>query len=645
MEIEFKYNVNRIICYILTLTILLSFFRIGLVLFVNALTGYFEVSNFKTVKNDTPHLNVVSEEKIVKLYDEGFKGRVWSGYRAKEYASGCGTEKDPYIIETPEQMLKLVAFDTDTKGKYYKLVADLKLNDTSDSNWEKSAREWATGQNVFYGHFDGNGHVVSGIYFNTSFANAGLFQRVSSGAVIEKLGITKSTIKSLGDENNNSYAGAIVPLISWEIKDEDFVPPLISQCFADHTVYIEAYNVGGLVGGCARWINVDNCYFTGKVVGTYRAGQCIANIWSYTPSRVSNSYFAGADGSPLATHIGAKLMEIENVYHQGINYEVIGCVSIATMLIRGDKAKEYMPNLDYEKIWKTVENGTPVLKCFNNAEEYSDMTMPEKVEISFDTQGGSECESIYGYPSYTNLLVKELPVPTKYGYEFEGWHYFSDGYVPVKDSFFPEYSTVLYAKWKSISIIIDFEENVDLQYDLNAAVEQFKPGVKGYTKAYVNGGLKSMHVIEQNEIDPVFLLSYKYKLDVGSKYEITIRITTDSSKPINGSIELLHANHPQIDSDIVRHETLCEYSDVTRGKWMEYKVTITANSPYLLMKPSKGNSLFFDNIQIVPISEDVIVDNNLHSNSNLFIFLGITSLLVLAAISTTVIFVIRKKKK
>ena len=606
---------------------------------------------WKTVENDTPHLNVVPADKTVKVYDEGIKGRVWSGYRAKEYASGSGTEKDPYIIETPEQMLKLVAYDTDTKGKHYKLVADLKLNDTSSSNWEESAREWLAGENTFYGHFDGDGHVVSGLYFDTSYAVTGLFQRVSSGAVIEKLGVTKSSIRNFGDEKENSYAAAIAPYITgWEVAE--FEPPLISQCFADHTVYIEAYNAGGLIGGVSHWIDVENCYFTGELKGLYWAGQCMANIWNLTPSSVSNSYFASADGFPLAVHVGAKVIEIENVYHRGINYDVAGCVSIATMLIRGEKAKEYMPNLDYEKIWKTVEGGTPVLRCFNNAEKYSDTTMPEKVEISFAVQGGSQCESIYGYPSYTNLLVEELPVPTRYGYEFEGWHHFSGGYVPVKDGLFPEYSTVFHAKWKPISIIIDFEEDIDPKYDHNAATEQFKPGVGGYLTTYVNGGLKSMHVIEQNEIDPLFLLSYKNKLDVGSEYDMTIHMSTDSSTPIDGTIELLHANHPQIDSDIVGYEKVCEFSDVTRGKWVEYKVTFTANSPYLLMKPSKGNSLFFDDIQIVPTGKkgelgkiETMTTESSSGNLNLFVILGIASLIVLAVITTTIILVIRKRKQ
>ncbi|MBQ9769248.1 MAG: hypothetical protein IJW27_03485, partial [Clostridia bacterium] len=133
-----------------------------------------------TVDGSTPHQKLLTSDFIPKVFDEGSKGGVWSGYFASKYASGEGTKESPYIIETPEQLAKLM-LDPATAGKYYKLGADIRLNDTSSENWTKTARQWFGGTSEFAGNFDGNGHVVSGLYFNTEFAYAGLFPQITSG--------------------------------------------------------------------------------------------------------------------------------------------------------------------------------------------------------------------------------------------------------------------------------------------------------------------------------------------------------------------------------------------------------------------------------------------------------------------------------
>ena len=63
-------------------------------------------------------------------YGIGAVGEVWSGNVAKGYASGNGTKANPYLIETAAQLARLIK-DNDTRGKYYKLTADILLNDTT----------------------------------------------------------------------------------------------------------------------------------------------------------------------------------------------------------------------------------------------------------------------------------------------------------------------------------------------------------------------------------------------------------------------------------------------------------------------------------------------------------------------------------
>jgi len=555
-----------------------------------------------TVDGSTPHQKLLAPDFIPKVFDEGSKGGVWSGYFASKYASGEGTKESPYIIETPEQLAKLM-LDPATAGKYYKLGADIRLNDTSSENWTKTARQWFGGTSEFAGNFDGNGHVVSGLYFNTEFAYAGLFPQITSGAVIRRVGITRSSVTVSGEE---SYAGALVGrIVGWNFKDEDFVTPVISQCFADHTVKISCYNAGGLVGGCGMMVDIDNCYFTGRlyVDGNY-GGQIIANAWNTRlPITVKNSFFVSDDGITLSGHpTGASMMELTNVYHRGTRGNVNGATNIALMMIRGSGAKTVMPELDYKNIWMIVDGGTPVLRCFKNAENYSNKQLPKKVEISFASMEGSACESIFGYPQYTELLVSSLPVPERYGYKFGGWYHSVNFSTPVKDGLFPDFDTVFYAKWISVGFTEDFDGDLDPNYDYNSSVESFRPGVMGYTPSLVHGGLKSIHAKGDGKEAPRFLLSYKNALEVGQVYDVIIYITTDDESLTSAKLKVYHANHPQFDSDMAGYEEF-SIAEIQKGKWQKVTMAITANAPYLVIETEAGKSLYFDSLQVVPVGK------------------------------------------
>ncbi len=606
-----------------------------------------------TVSGDTPALKVIPEGLEPKVFDEGIKGQVWTGYRATKFAGGDGTKNNPYIIETPEQMALLVT-SADTKGKYYKLTADLKLNDTSKADWQKNAKEWFAGTINFAGYFDGDGHVVSGLYFNTSYSNTALFQNMTSGAVIEKVGITKSYIYNYGETKKTSYAAALVASVTgYEIPVEQFVMPRISMCFADHTVSVEGYSAGGLIGGCAMYIQMDNCYFTGalKALGEY-GGQAIGNTWyNKTPSVIKNSYFVSDDGYPVADHpAGSSIMLLENVYQKGEKGTVNGAISVASMLIRGENAKKKMSKLDYKNIWQTVEGGTPVLRCFANAEKYSCTVMPNKVEISFASQGGSHCESLFGYPSYDDLTVDMLPTPTRYGYKFGGWYYFSECFVPVVDGLFPDYSTVFYAKWIPQGFTVDFEGNLDSKYDYNKSAEHYKPGASGYLPIYVNQGLKSMVAKSGQKSNPRFLLSYENTLEIGQVYDVVFWICTDSQEINSTTIKLLHANHPQVDSDIVGYNTL-EVKNI-RGKiWQKVQTQITANTQYLIFETNNKNTLYFDDIQVVPLGktgklgelESMQTNAGVGNYTDIIIISVIAGVVVLLAV-VVIILIVKKHK-
>lgn len=555
--------------------------------------------NVWTSTNTYPHQKVLPLDYAPKIYDEGKVGEVWTGYIASKYASGDGTKASPYIIETPEQLARLMR-DTATAGKYYKLAADIKLNDTTGEDWTRNARSWYAGSIEFAGNFDGDGHVVSGIYINTRGTYGGLFQQVTSGAVIKKVGVTQSAITISG---SGSYAGAIIGRITgWAVKD--FVAPVISQCFADHTVSITSDNAGGLVGGCGMNVHFDNCFFTGRLKGSNYAGQIVANAWNTSlVITVKDSFFLSQDGAPLSGHpTGAALMELDGVYHRGTRGNVNGAVNLSLAMAQGSRATETMPLLDYNKVWKTVKDGTPVLRCFANAEKYSNKEMPEKVEISFASLGGSRCEPIYGYPMTTKLTLNMLPTPEMYGYRFEGWCYNDELCIMVEDGYFPDYNTVFYAKWIPVSYTFNFDGTLEPNYDYNSGVEHYRPGVMGYKPQYIKDDLKSIHTLSESTENPKFLLNYEHPLEVGQMYDVTVWIATDLENLATTDFEVGYTEYPDVNAPVLWKESV-EVNELQQGVWVKKTFTIAAQTPYIVISTKIGESLYFDSVQVVDLGK------------------------------------------
>lgn len=142
--------------------------------------------------------NSDSSSSIEELDEDcvGESGKPWDGTTAKEFACGAGTKLSPYIILTAEQLAKLAftigANDKDYQGKYYKLGADIILNDGKIID-EKGAlvadstklHKWTPIGNssvAFTGTFDGDGHTISGMFINTTSSHNGLFGN-NSGTV------------------------------------------------------------------------------------------------------------------------------------------------------------------------------------------------------------------------------------------------------------------------------------------------------------------------------------------------------------------------------------------------------------------------------------------------------------------------------
>lgn len=108
----------------------------------------------------------------------------WNGTSNKVF-SGSGTQTDPYLIGTAEQLAGLAERTNvdkeDFAGQYIKLTADIYLtnfNDQDTANWQEwipiartnkqqqSGGGSTTDSSFFCGHFDGDGHTIYNLYYN-----------------------------------------------------------------------------------------------------------------------------------------------------------------------------------------------------------------------------------------------------------------------------------------------------------------------------------------------------------------------------------------------------------------------------------------------------------------------------------------------
>ncbi len=252
--------------------------------------------------------------------------------------TGSGNEADPFLIATAADLAymrdRVIANEgmitprgggtsVEAKTAHYKLTADIVLgywqdedkdgivddgeiyNTTSGgvayvkSNWIPIG-EVGSGNN-WQGTFDGNGHIVSGIYINTSSDDQGLFGVVENGT-IKNLGVKDSYIK--GGWNVGGIAGSS--------------SGTIQNCYNTGSVSGNI-RIGGIAGG--NWGTVQYCYNTGSVSCAERDAGGIAGNNGGTIRNCSNvgsvggkDYIGGIAG---ATSPGSSDQTIQNCYNIG----------------------------------------------------------------------------------------------------------------------------------------------------------------------------------------------------------------------------------------------------------------------------------------------------------------------------------------
>jgi hypothetical protein len=192
----------------------------------------------------------------------------WNGTVADAYNGGDGTPENPYQIATAEQ-LALLAQQTNsgTGGNVnYMLTNDIVLNDGDSLLWTPIGNICP-----FTGVFDGNDHVISGLYENGN-KNSGLFASTEN-ATIQNTILENATV--LEYEQAFVYT-AIGGILIGQAKNTN-----IWDCSVDGLIEIfSAKPSGGLVGQCQVDVNVNDTVFIKNCVNnaTVIENECTGGI-------------------------------------------------------------------------------------------------------------------------------------------------------------------------------------------------------------------------------------------------------------------------------------------------------------------------------------------------------------------------------
>lgn len=264
----------------------------------------------------------------------------WDGSVDTEWYNSARKNITLYTGAQLAGLASIVKSGKDTfEGKTIRLGADIVLNDfVLDGNGELITEElnswqpigcYRNGWQPFSGTFDGNGHVISGLYDNNTTAfnddkNHGLFGYTHS-AEIKNITLVDSYIYAY------DYAGGIVG---------NAYNSRIINCAAYASVGGPVH-VGGIVGAAAMNTEIVNCFAAGSVT--------------------SNRYVGG-----IAGHMdGTAMME--------------NCFSAAEVVIYEDA---------FENYGGSIPNGGVVGVADDGAQVYSSRYLADTAETAFGSGDG-----------------------------------------------------------------------------------------------------------------------------------------------------------------------------------------------------------------------------------------------------------------
>ncbi|MDO4963115.1 MAG: InlB B-repeat-containing protein [bacterium] len=211
------------------------------------------------------------------------------------YQEGSGTEQDPYIIKTPNQLYLI----NDNMNAYYKLGADIDLTAATKEGGEfyNEGKGWLPigleNNYWFRGSFDGNNHTIKGLHSSNDVA--GLFY-IIDGATIKNLTLDDFVIDNSNIEKSNGLGSGA---LSYDIR---------KSSYSTKNTTIENININNYISNSNLNSSVLSAYIESTTDATDKI--IIKNIYINNPKITSTNY-TGILTSYIQTYIP---LEIDGVF-------------------------------------------------------------------------------------------------------------------------------------------------------------------------------------------------------------------------------------------------------------------------------------------------------------------------------------------
>ncbi|MCD8049108.1 MAG: carbohydrate-binding domain-containing protein [Clostridia bacterium] len=235
---------------------------------VNITGGYFGDGSYSA---DTVYGCTVAEGYVVCANTNAGTSGAYPCYVSVSYEAAAKNSDGVYEIANTGQLFwfaALVNGDTTQEGINYSvpgadgiLTADI---DLGGAEWTPIG-DYAASSIMYAGTFDGDGHIISGLYINSSSSYRGLFGYVKTTGTVKNVTV-------YGSVTGNNYVGGIV--------GNNY--GIVTNCTAD--VSVSGTYAGGIVGlnrgevtYCFNSGAVGGSMYIGGVVGSTGSGAVVAN--------------------------------------------------------------------------------------------------------------------------------------------------------------------------------------------------------------------------------------------------------------------------------------------------------------------------------------------------------------------------------
>ena len=376
--------------------------------------------------------------------------------------------KDTYVLKDKADLLGFAAISQENNfaGKTVKLGANIKVNAGSAADWATTApmTMWMPIGNAtvpFAGTFDGGLRTISGIYFNTTSEQGGLFAQTASSAVVKNVRLENSYFKS--SRSTGADMGSIAGIAAGKFTN------IYSDATVVSTNESNGRRLGGIIGNAQGGLTLSNVWFDGEVSGAMKndariggligsgaqdnVAYYIYNCLNTGEVKAPNATGTALDLGGLVGHVSSKsTITVVNSLNVGeISYNtatgevdaLIGYAKPANATLKnayatnescalkvtysgskkvdestvlGDLASTQLAGFNFETTWKTVTDSTPILDLAatqNNDTTWFDATATEYVLYDKeDLYGFAEMSYVTNFAGKTVKLGADIVVNT-----------------------------------------------------------------------------------------------------------------------------------------------------------------------------------------------------------------------------------------